>query len=260
MATPHFPTQYKCSSLFTHNLTMNQDSDDLSAYKFKIQHLPSFCWRTFGTALFGQQTLSHFMPNQNRNWPRIHEFSLVRSRRHKQLFWVATPSLRVFIQPALGSAWWENTVKSFPYRVQIQLGRFAFPHLIGWGVGVTSLYLCLLLHQRRWVVTQAVFLSGFFLFLWLDDITSNQQLLCALFWEPGCWFFLPLDSNQVNLVTLDLVALRNTYIWIAMTGGKAISSSNKKDNWTHITWQCAARSLLPNPNSTSLLTSVLEWV
>lgn len=117
---------------------MNQDSDDLSAYKFKIQHLPSFYWRTFGTALFGQQTLSHFMPNQNRNWPRIHEFSLIRSRRRKQLFWVATPSLRVFIQPALDSAWWENTVK-FPYRVQIQLGRFASPHLIGWGGGNITL-------------------------------------------------------------------------------------------------------------------------
>ena len=40
MATPHFLTQYKCSSFFTHNLTMNQDSADLAAYKF--QHLPSF--------------------------------------------------------------------------------------------------------------------------------------------------------------------------------------------------------------------------
>lgn len=176
MATPHFPTQYKCSSVFTHNLTMNQDSADLSVNKFKIQHLPSFFWRTFGTALFGQQT--HFIPKQNRNWPRIREFSLVRSRRRKQLFWVAAPPLLRVLFSRLSAQPFHTGCRS-SYGHIWQAG--------GWGGG-GSIYLCPLLHQGRWVVTQPVFLSGLLLFLWLDDITSNQQLLSALFREPS-WVF-----------------------------------------------------------------------
>lgn len=148
--------------LLTHNLTMNQVSADQSAYKFKIQHLPSFYWRTFGTALFWPaDTLTIYThPKQKLALdPWVFSRTLMQTQT-AVLSFPPLPLFRVFIQLALGSAWWENRVKSFLYRVQIQLGRFASPHVTGWvgGGGVASLYLCPLLHQRQWVVNQSVFL------------------------------------------------------------------------------------------------------
>lgn len=85
MATPHFPAF--CSPqvhLFTRNLMMNQQICQRPISRANI------CLRSPGERLallyFGQQTLSLFIPNQNRNWPRIRELSLVCSRGHKQLF------------------------------------------------------------------------------------------------------------------------------------------------------------------------------
>lgn len=70
--------------LFTRNLSMNQQICQRPNSRANIC-LPSPGER-LALLCFGQQTLSLFIPNQNRNWPRIRELSLVCSRGHKQLF------------------------------------------------------------------------------------------------------------------------------------------------------------------------------
>lgn len=130
-----FPPQVH---LFTRNLTMNQ----------RICHRPNsranICLPSPGERLallyFGQQTLLLFIPNQNRNWPRICELSLVCSRRHKQLFWVALPLLRAFIR--------RRSARCEPN--PLHAGCRA-----SWGC-LSLLYLCPLLLQCQWVATEPV--------------------------------------------------------------------------------------------------------
>lgn len=162
---------------------------------------------------FGQQTLSLFIPNQNRNWPRIRELSLVCSRGHKQLFWVALPLLRAFIRR---------------HSAQLAESRILYMQGAEPAGGVchcsTSAHFSFSVGEWR----QNRFL------LFLDDITKpvrfkkngRQRLL----WAEGQVGVVPLDPHLVSLAVVD-PGDPWPCMWPAGKGGKAISSSNKDANW-----------------------------
>lgn len=137
------------------------------------------------------------------------------------------------------------------------------PHIWQAGKGGGgSITLPLTISVSGWWHNQFFFLDYFFSSDWMTSLqTSSYSVLYSegqaevffYHWTWTRWTWWPL----VILVTLLLYRTHTSVV----TCGTAISSCNKKDNWTHITWQCAARSLLPNPNGTSPLTpTVLEWV
>lgn len=253
---------YKCSSTFTHNLTMNQVSADLSAYEFEIQHLPPFYWRTFGTALFWPADTFRFYTQPKQKWAQ-NPWAFPRVFTQTQTAVLSCPPFA----PSFCSAGARFSLVREHIRGEDPAGAVCLPtfdrllfcwsgdffsFLRGGGLAA-SLCLCLLLHlrhQRWWAVTEPVFLLDYSSSCyWLTSsevktwITAHiwcfilRARLLSHHWTPTRWARLWL-----TLVTPEFVTLQNTCIWLAAEDGKAISSSNKDDNWTCITWQCATRS------------------
>lgn len=213
--------------LLTHNLTMNQVSADQSAYKFKIQHLPSLYWRTFGTALFWPADTFTIYTHPKQKLA-LNSWAFSRTLMQMQTAVLSCPPLP-FAACFYSASYGLSLVREQSQIVSIQganpAGEVCLPtceRLSGVEWGLASLYQCPLLHQQWW--HKQIFFQDYWYYFssdWMKSLQTSSHavlqselllLLLFLTTEPQTG---KSDDPWWSQMILDFVAPQNTHIWPA---------------------------------------------